>query len=720
MGLSMIFKGTRLRASDEGFSGAFLAAFAGAVVFYLVFGIGVLQPGHLGWLATGDSAQSYLGWVFFRHSPWMFPLGAVPAMGMEQSSSIVYTDSIPAFALVFKLLRSVLPADFQYAGLWLLCCYVLQGYFAHRLLSRFTSDRFVLAAGVVLFLLSPIMLLRTSAHFALSAHWLLVCALYLYYLAPRSRHLMQWMMLLWLAPLVHAYLMFMVYAIWAAYLLRIGVFDRQLSASRIVCCVVASAVGSIGVMAVVGYFGDMDVSTSGFGYYSMNLLAPWMPLGAGPFLLPQIAGATAGQYEGFNYLGMGVIAALLAMSAHAIATRKKVQANQRVAFLRGPDAALILCCACLSLLALSNVVTLGSHTLFQLPLPSALNRPINVFRCSGRMFWPVYYALVMAAVRGMLRWPIPVMKVMLSCVVLLQMADMWPDLQFAQHAMAVRLASYRFPALESPFWSLARQRYANLYVIPGQYENEEYIGYEYLATRYRFDIDTAFYARLPSARRQQGRLLRHEAFWGGELDPHGLYLIQAGAKQKLSLTQAMLNPTTGIGLIDGFTVVAPDWFGKGSSPYLQHPLGGKLPTLMLDHRYVFDGQGDGVPFLLGGWSVAEDGGVWSLGPISEIAMRRPLPLSDLHVTLQVLPYLPGAYPSLGMRVELGGHVLAHWSFQRNAAAPDLSFDIPAVLQKPDGNLVLTFRFDAPRSPKDAGESSDTRPIAIRLSGMRMQ
>jgi hypothetical protein len=326
---------------------------------------------------------------------------------------------------------------------------------------------------------------------------------------------------------------------------------------------------------------------------------------------------------------------------------------------------------------------------------------------------------LMAAVRGLIRWPAQTPRVMLGMVVLLQMVDMWPYLQFTHNVTAIKVAFQKFPSFDSSFWNLARRRYANLYVIPGQYDDDEYIGYEYLAAKYGFHIDTAFYARLPSATRQQGRLLRHEAFWGGDLDPNGLYLIQSSGQEKLQSAQVMFSPATGIGEIDGFTVVAPGWFDKDSAPYLQRPPRGDLPPLAFDHAYLFDKHGDGVRFLLGGWSTAESGGVWSLGPTAWVAMHRPLPLSNLHVAVQTLPYLPAKYPGLAMRVEMGGHVLGRWNFQRDKAPPDVSFDIPAAWQAPDGNLVLEFHFDSPHSPKDAGEGADIRPIAIRLSGMQI-
>lgn len=710
-----------------------LAVLAGMIVFCLAFGFGVLNPESLNWLAAGDPSQSYLGWAFFRHSPWTFPLGAVPAMGMEQSSSIVYTDSIPAFALLFKLCRGLLPADFQYIGLWLCCCYALQGYFSYRLLSQFTRSRTALLTGVLLFLLSPIMLLRATGHFALSAHWVIVCALYLYYQSTSPRHLAKWLLLLWFVPLVHAYLMFMVYAIWAAYLLRFALFDRQLPLLRAACLVPLSIAGTVAVMWSIGYFGDMAVSTYGFGYYSMNLLSPWIPLGGYHFLLwkshllrvlllsPALHPATAGQsFEGFNYLGFGVIAALPFVVISWMKTRQRFSARGWHDILRSADLALLTCGLCLGALALSNVVTFGSYTLFRVPVPSRLDLFVNIFRSSGRLFWPVYYMLLMAVARGVARWPLPASRIAFVAILVLQMLDLSPFFRTVHDSAVLKEAFAKFPPFDSPFWRLARQRYSNIYVIPGSYKGDEYIGYEYLATKYGFHIDTVFYARLPAEEHQRARTLRHQAFWGGELDPNGLYLIQATSAEKFRTAQAMFSPVTGVGMVDGFNVVAPKWLEQADAPYLQQPAKENLPSIVLGHVYRFDKQGDGIPFLFGGWGDAEDTAVWSLGPVAGLAMHRPLPLSDVHISLQMAPYLPAAYPRLGVRVELAGHLLAQWEFRRNEAMPELSFDVPASLQGADGNIALVLHFDAPRSPKDAGENVDTRPIAVMLSGMQMQ
>jgi hypothetical protein len=55
----------------------------GVVAFFLVVGPRALNPLNIAWLGNGDPATHYLGWVFFRQSPWSFPIGLNPSYGLE-------------------------------------------------------------------------------------------------------------------------------------------------------------------------------------------------------------------------------------------------------------------------------------------------------------------------------------------------------------------------------------------------------------------------------------------------------------------------------------------------------------------------------------------------------------------------------------------------------------------------------------------------------------
>ncbi len=107
---------------------------------FLVFGPSILNPTYLGWVMQGDGAQHVLGWLFFRHENWLWPLGSVPSFPYPVGTTVGYTDSIPWLAIVAKAISPFLPVDFQYVGLWLGLCFFLQGWFGMRIVQALSPD----------------------------------------------------------------------------------------------------------------------------------------------------------------------------------------------------------------------------------------------------------------------------------------------------------------------------------------------------------------------------------------------------------------------------------------------------------------------------------------------------------------------------------------------------------------------------------------------------
>ena len=66
-----------------------LGALIGALFFINIYGIGILDPTNEGWILNygGDITQHYIGWEFFRDTPWHFPLGLTDGMISGQSVS---------------------------------------------------------------------------------------------------------------------------------------------------------------------------------------------------------------------------------------------------------------------------------------------------------------------------------------------------------------------------------------------------------------------------------------------------------------------------------------------------------------------------------------------------------------------------------------------------------------------------------------------------------
>jgi hypothetical protein len=124
----------------------------------------------------------------------------------------------------------------------------------------------------------------------------------------------------------------------------------------------------------------------------MNLVSPWMggnlmPMPAWLGLNP-IAGFTyvggPGQYEGFNYLGLGV---LLLIALNAMGLVRSV----------GRHKALFALLLLFSVYALSSNVMLGGRTFFEFKYPESLSLLTSQFRASGRFFWLVGYVLLVAS-----------------------------------------------------------------------------------------------------------------------------------------------------------------------------------------------------------------------------------------------------------------------------------------------------------------------------------
>ncbi|MEK0414734.1 MAG: hypothetical protein RL352_131, partial [Actinomycetota bacterium] len=128
---------TMVSRSKSRILGDALAAVCGVVFFGLSVGFEKIDPRNLNWLTFGDQRAQLLGWWFFADDRWRWPLGANPRYGWEQMNSIVFTDSIPGLAFIFKLLNLQGFNSGQYFGVSLLLGSIALFVGARRLFSTF-------------------------------------------------------------------------------------------------------------------------------------------------------------------------------------------------------------------------------------------------------------------------------------------------------------------------------------------------------------------------------------------------------------------------------------------------------------------------------------------------------------------------------------------------------------------------------------------------------
>ena len=387
-----------------------LSGILGAMVFLLIYGPYSLNVCDDSWILVQydgpDIIQNYAGWTQYRISDWNYPLGYADMLAYGDGTYITYTDSIPYIAIICKLFRNILPETFQYFGWFTLICFVLQGIGAGLLIKRKVRSYFKVLAGDVFFLTAPILIERAFKHTALGAQWFVLFALYFYleYRSKEKEAKLPWQMIL-LAGLtvgIHPYFLPMVMIFVLAIVLEALI--KRYSLWKITGFTVASVAVPYGLGVVIGALGtDVKSATrGGYGYYGLNLNALFNPKSHGGFtwshILPQREQGME-TYEGFNYLGLGmllmagiVLILLLLKSISEQEYRRKV-----ILFLRR-NIVFICCMLFMTLFAVTNIVIWDETPVFQVDLPEKLIEMCSIFRASGRMFYPVYYALMLALI----------------------------------------------------------------------------------------------------------------------------------------------------------------------------------------------------------------------------------------------------------------------------------------------------------------------------------
>lgn len=405
---------------------ALAGAAAGVAVFFWLYGAMTLDVTSDAWILNGydetDILQHYAGWVLFRNSHWALPPGLCDTLAWPQGTMIAYTDSLPWVSMAFKLLRGALPSTFQWFGWYTLFCFAMQGAAGALLCTRGAKSggwgsRLAFAAlGGLLFACLPTLWERAFRHVALASQYLFLFALYFYLeyraaLAQGRRPRWGWVFaaLPFAAVGIHPY--FLPPVMLCSLLAGIELWrtaKRPLAGAGLFGGGLLAALAGAWLTGAVG--SGVAVSRYGYGEISMNLNALFNPSSRGGYtwsrLLPQQA-QNPSQYDGFNYLGLGVLALVASALLYSIWRAARRPADTAAWWRRnGP---LFAACVFLTLFAVTNNITFGSWTL-SIPIPQALTDLCGIFRSSGRMFYLVAACMVLFGVytlRGACAWSHP-------------------------------------------------------------------------------------------------------------------------------------------------------------------------------------------------------------------------------------------------------------------------------------------------------------------------
>ena len=483
----------------------------GALLFIVTYGFSVLDVTNDGWIfrvSDVDIHQHYIGWCHFRKAPWTFPPGLMDSLSYPVKMSVLWTDSIPLFAIVFKLFRDFLPETFQYFGIYGLISYSLTGGTAALLIYRLCGSRTAAVLMVPFFSGSFFMIQRMFYHTSLTAHYLIIIPMLFYLYDCREwsvkKKCVVWGLYFFTAVMIHPYL-------WAmgAFIAAFSFIDEIVIKKTLIPAAATAAVSGVltflALFITGAFYGNVEKAYS-LGGYEANLNTFINSLGLGTFL-PELPLQNPNQYEGFAYLGLGGLA-LLAASLMAAVIRRGTAGGT------GWEKRIFILIPVFLLFAVIPEITFNSLTLIKIGIPKGILSVLGIFRSNGRFIWPAAILIMAASVSLLFTGKKKVMPAVLLVICLIvQLMDL-------STVISAKNQKFTSPGkrwnqdLDNPALSEHMDRYSHIVVVTD--ENRLIERMAFFAAENDLTVNRFYFARDIDEETEKGLVDYHERCVKGE------------------------------------------------------------------------------------------------------------------------------------------------------------------------------------------------------------
>jgi hypothetical protein len=192
---------------------------------------------------------------------------------------------------------------------------------------------------------------------------------------------------------------------------------------------------------IIGIFrlDSAELGEWGYGYYSWNGNGFINSMNLSSFLDGIVTG-TEGQYEGYSYLGLGVI---ITSIVGLIFYLERDHLKKHLSF----SIPITVVSLVYILFSLSNKAYLNNSLLWEIKIQDNLLSKLSFFRSTGRFVWPVVYIITLFAVASIIR-NMKHPAIFLFMVVIIQLIDIQPLYSIRG---ASKFMEYTSP-LTSEFW----------------------------------------------------------------------------------------------------------------------------------------------------------------------------------------------------------------------------------------------------------------------------
>jgi hypothetical protein len=454
-----------------------------------------------------DWGTHYLGWAFYKNEPWHFPFGKVTGYNYPVGTNVGFTDSIPLLAIFFKLFSPLLSSDFQYFGIWLFLCHLLTAYFTILLFRLFKVNWLVTLAAVIFIAFNPVLVYR-GMHPALCGQWLLIASIYVYFLNPQqtstNKILRYQFILLMLSALINPYLCWMVLGFTLATPVKLCFIDKVIEKRKFFSYLAISIFATGLLWYLVGFIDfsqKEDLGISGaYGLYSMNLNSLFNS-GGYSLLMPQLKQVSWHQYEGYMYLGLGMmilIAGLIFYYSFILMRSgiSKKKTNTAARYKNADIVPLIFVAIGYAILSIALVFTFNDKVLFRIPAPSFFIRLEEIFRACARFFWVPYYLILLFTIIGISK--IRLRPLITSVFIVLALVIQLYDIRLLLTSKNMSYGTYT-PPMDNSDWISLMSQFDEILFFPAfdtpKIRSMAYQDFSYLALKAGKPVNLAYVAR---------------------------------------------------------------------------------------------------------------------------------------------------------------------------------------------------------------------------------
>ena len=687
-------------------------------------GIDNLYFNNVDWLyGKGDISNSQNGWSFFKNDEWHFPLGKNPNYGLDIATSIIFSDSIPLFAFLFKILKNFLSESFQYFSLWILLCFFLQSYLAYLIIYKKTNDIYYSLISSFLFIISPIFIYRLGINLSLGGQWLILLGYYINFYVGKDKANYCWIGLLVISTLIHLYFTAMLFVIYGFFIFEKFLENKKIKESIINLSLSLTIV--LVFMYIFGYFeaSIMGAVSRGYGNFKLDLLSIIDPSVAGSGnwsnFLPDIKGTTL---EGFNYIGLGNFFSIFI--AFLIIFKKSIVEKNFLINSIKKNAGYLIVMILFTLWSLTTRLTFAGNEILNLSLHKYFFGALSIFASTGRFFWPVYYLLIIFSLIMIFNnFKIKHALYILIFSLTLQIVDTYPGLKF----YFIERNQFSEPnKLNDEIWKSLPKNYDKIrttYLFNNYGPMFSDLSH-FLGTNKIKKTDIVVSASLDRAKAAQARYNFNNFLYNKKIPPDTAYIVDNLGHLKL-MKKLLKDTNIGFFYRDKFWLALPGRKNEMTLLDKQNFEKVKFDEIKLNQNYELNFNSQDRNTLLGvGWShnhgiEAMGKGIWSEGDVSFLLFGvKDYENKDLEIKLNLSKYKSNKNKNFRVQIFLNNELKQEINLNKYENNDNVILNLKQ--NELNSENILMFKFYDLISPLDIFESPDARKLGILLKTISLE